>query len=226
MKKDTLRAAVIGALLLIVYHLIAFLIPFVKTGTFWVSYGFTLAAFGVMAVSVYIAFIRKPDAKSRFYGFPVARVGVLYALAQLVLGLITMALGLWIPAWVAVLVFAVGLCAAVAGLISMDAVVEQIHAQDAAIRANVALMRSLQSKMRQIAAQTEDVAVRALAEELQYSDPVSNAALESIEQELSGAVDELQAAVVDGDAAAVSQLCCRTSALLAERNRLCKLNKN
>ena len=42
---------------------------------------------------------------------------------------------------------------------------------------------------------------------------------------LSAAVDELQAAYVDGDSDAVAQLCRKASALLAERNRLCKLNK-
>ena len=43
--------------------------------------------------------------------------------------------------------------------------------------------------------------------------------------DLTAAVDELQAAVVDGDNAAAKQLCVKVEAALAERNRLCKLNK-
>ena len=38
-------------------------------------------------------------------------------------------------------------------------------------------------------------------------------------------LSELQAAVVDGDAAAVTDLCRRVTARISERNRLCKLNK-
>ena len=38
-------------------------------------------------------------------------------------------------------------------------------------------------------------------------------------------LSELQAAVVDGDADSICDLCRRISAHLAERNRLCRLNK-
>lgn len=46
-----------------------------------------------------------------------------------------------------------------------------------------------------------------------------------IERELSAAVDELQSAIVDGDAENIPALARKASASLAERNRLCKLNK-
>ena len=44
-------------------------------------------------------------------------------------------------------------------------------------------------------------------------------------EKLSVAVDELQSAIVDGDSNATKQLCRKASGVLAERNRLCKLNK-
>ena len=72
MKKDAVRGVVVLGVLLVLYILIAFLIPFVHTATFWVSFVFTLIAFGVVAASIYIAFVKNPDAKSRFYGFPIA----------------------------------------------------------------------------------------------------------------------------------------------------------
>ena len=65
-----------------------------------------------------------------------------------------------------------------------------------------------------------------LAEDLGYSDPVGSAALEETERDLSALVDELQSAVADGDSEATRQLCRRASAVLAERNRLCKLSKH
>lgn len=230
MKKNTMRAGIGLGVLLILYILIAFLIPFVKTAVFWVSFVFTLIAFGVVAVSIYIAFIRNPSAKSKFYGFPIAKIGVMYGAAQLLAGLIFMALGLWIPVWAAVLVYAIALGAAVIGLVSADAVVEEIHSQDGKLQKNVALMRALQSKLNQMAPQCDDPdaasAVKKFAEELRYSDPVSSDALAEIERDLSAAVDELQSAVIDGDSAAVRQLCRKASSVLAERNRLCKLNKH
>lgn len=226
MKKDTFRWIGSLGVLLVLYVLVAFLIPFVHTATFWVSFVFTLIAFGVVGAAFYIAFIKNPDAKSRFYGFPIAKIGAIYGLVQLIAGMLFMALAALVPAWVAVLVYAIALGPAVIGLISAEAVAEEIHNQDAKLKKNVSLMRSLQSKVNQMAAQSEDAAIKALAEEFRYSDPVSSDAIADAETDLAAAVDELQSAYVDGDSEAVAKLCRKASALLAERNRLCKLNKN
>lgn len=226
MKKDTIRAVVVAVVALVIYNLISFVIPFAHTVAFWISYGFTLAAFAVVCASIYIAFIKNPDAKSRFYGFPIARIGVIYGIAQLAVSLLVMALGMWIPWWIPVLVFAIGLGAAVIGLVSAEVVVEEIQTQDVKLKKDVTLMRSLQSKVSQMAAQTDNAAIKALAEELRYSDPVSSDAISEAEADLTATIDELQSAYVDGDTDAVLQLCRKAAALLAERNRLCKLNKN
>lgn len=221
-----MRGIVGLGVLLVLYILVAFLIPFVHTAVFWVSFVFTLIAFAVVAASIYIAFIKNPDAKSRFYGFPIAKIGVIYGAVQLLAGILFMALAAIVPAWVAVLVYAIALGAAVIGLISAETVVEEIHIQDAKLKKDVSLMRSLQSKVNQIAAQSENAEIKALAEEFRYSDPVSNDAIADAEADLAAVVDELQSAYVDGDSEAVAKLCRKVSALLAERNRLCKLNKN
>lgn len=225
MKKDTIRAIVVAVILLVVYHLIIFLIPFAQTPQFWISYSFSLAAFAVVAGAIYIAFLKKPDAKSKFYGFPIARVGTIYGLLQFAVSLIVMALGVIFPWWLAVLLYSVGFGAAVIGLVSVEAVVDQIQIQDEKLKRQTAHMRALQSKLGQLAAQWDDPAIRALAEEFRYSDPVSSDALAEVEADLSAVVDELQAAVVDGDGAIIAELCQKASGLLTERNRQCKLNK-
>jgi len=229
MKRDQMRGVIVGAVLLVLYILIAFLIPFVHTAVFWVSFLFTLVAFALAAVALYTAFLKKPDARSRFYGFPIARIGVVYWLIQLILGLVFMALGQWIPVWAAVLVYAIALGAAVVGLISADAVTDEIHVQDRRLKEDVTLMRTLQSRLNQMAAQCQRpddaTAVGKLAEELRYSDPVSKEALKDAEADLRAAVDELEQAVVENSGDAIRQLCKKASTLLAERNRLCKLNK-
>lgn len=226
MDKNWKRGAVCLGVLLALYLLMAFLIPFVKTAVFWFSFAFTLIAFCVTAYALYTAFLKKPDARSRFYGFPIARIGVLYGGVQLAAGLLFMALGKWIPAWLAVLVYAALLGAAVIGLVSADAVVETIHTQDRKLKKDVAFMRSLQSKANQMAAQCNLPEVQQFCENIRYSDPVSSEALAEIERDLSAAVDDLQTAIVDGDKGVISQLAQKADTLLSERNRVCKLNKN
>ena len=225
MKKDFVRSTICLGVLLVLYILLAFLIPFVKTTVFWFSFAFTLIAFCVTAYALYTAFLKKPDARSRFYGFPIARIGVIYGGGQLAVGLLFMALGKWIPAWLAVLVYAAMLGATVIGLVSADAVVETIHTQDGKLKKNVAFMRVLQSKANQMAAQSSLPEVKRFSEDVRYSDPVSSDALAEIERDLSAAVEELQSAIVDGDNGAALQLVKKADNLLKERNRLCKLNK-
>ena len=225
MKKDFVRSALCLGVLLMLYILLAFLIPFVKTAVFWFSFAFTLIAFGVKAYALYTAFLKKPDARSRFYGFPIARIGVIYGGGQLAVGLLFMALGKWIPAWLAVVVYAALLGAAIIGLVSADAVVETIHTQDRKLKKDVAFMRSLQSKANQMAAQCHLPEVQQFCENVRYSDPVSSEALAEIEGALSAVAGDLQAAIVEGNNGRTCQLAQKADNLLCERNRLCKLNK-
>lgn len=229
MNKNMLRGVVCLSILLVLYLLVAFLIPFAHTAVFWVSLVFTLIAFGMTAFAFYIAFLRHPDAKSRFYGFPIARLGTIYGVIQLILGLLFMALGTIVPVWLAVLVYAILLGAAAIGLISAEAVVEHIQTQDVKLKKDVALMQALQAKLQQIVVQCdgsdETRDVQNLADELRFSDPVSSDTTRETETDLNALTDELQKAVLDGDTLAAKDLCKRCIALLSERNRLCKLGK-
>ena len=230
MKKDTIRLLIIALVVLIAYNFAVFMIPCYKTTTFWISWVFTLLSFGVSGYGIYTGLIKNTDAKSRFYGFPIARIGVIYLVAQIAVGGVFMALGHLLPWWLATVLFTIGLALAVIGLVSAEAVVEQIQQQDDKLKKSVSVMRGLQSKVRTMASQCEDpeaaAAVSAFAEEMRYSDPVSTDAIADADNELSAAVDVLQAAIVEGNSETIQIACRKAAAALAERNRLCKLNKN
>ena len=168
--------------------------------------------------------VKQPVHKPLFMASPLPE-SVIYGGGQLAASLLLMVLGKWTPAWLAVLVYAAMLGAAVIGLVSADAVVETIHVKDQKLKKDVAFMRSLQSKTHQLAAQCDSAEVKAFCENVRYSDPVSSEALAEIERDLSAAVDDLQAAVVDGDSGVICQLARKADTLLSERNRVSKLNK-
>lgn len=226
MKKDTLRLIIIGLVVLIAYNFAVFMIPCLKTPVFWISWGYSLLSFAVGGYGIYSGLIKKTDVKSRFYGFPIARIGVIYLVAQVAVGGVFMALGHILPWWLAVVLFTIGLALALIGLVSAEAVVEQIQVQDEKLKKNVSVMRGLQSKVNSMAAQCDEPAVKKLAEDFRYSDPVSSEAIADAELDLAAAVDALQAAIVDGNADEINKLCRKASAALDERNRLCKLNKS
>lgn len=225
MKKDMIRASILAFVIFVLYNLIVFVIPFAHTVAFWISYGFTLVAYVVVAASIYFAFIKHPGSQSRFYRFPIARLGVIYGGAQVIVSFLVMTIAFWIPWWIPIIIYAIGLGATIIGLVSAEVVVAEIQSQDVKLKKDVSLMRVLQSKISQIAVQTENKNIKSLAEEFRYSDPVSSDAIAEFEADLAAVIDQLQAAFVEGDDEAVSQLCQRAAGILSERNRLCKLSK-
>lgn len=228
MSKNKLRFYIVLAILFVVLSVIAFVLPFQKTATFWLSYAFAAVAIAVQIYAYPKAF-DGPTVKSKFYGFPLARVSTIYLIAQLVLSLIFMVASKWVPAWIPVVLFTLLLGAAAIGFIAAEGVRDEVERQDVVHKANVTTMRALQSKAVFVASQCEDAetkkALDAFAEALRFSDPVSSDALTDIEENLTGLVEELGNAVLDKDFEAARSLCAKASTLLADRNRMCKLNK-
>ena len=229
MKKSVIRTVVVLAILFVVFTVIAFAAPFAHTAVFWMSYGFFVVAVAAQGFTAHAAFAGQASLRSKFYGFPIVKVGFLYLVGQTALSLICMILAAVAPARVVLILDVVALGAAVIGFISTDAMREEIQRQDTALKKDVSAMRALQSSVRMLVGQCDDpqtaADIRRLSEALQYSDPVSSDALTEIEAELASMVAELQKAVVDRAFDAARELCKKTAAMLEERNRLCKLHK-
>jgi hypothetical protein len=230
MKKNDIRGATVLTIVAVVYILAALLIPFHKNhAVYWIAFLFGLVAIGAQAYVMKTVFLDGKSVKSKFYGFPIARIGVMYLVTQVVLSFLFMGLSAVVPAWVAVLLFVILLAVAAIGFIAADAVREEIEKQDVKLKKDTATMQNLISQAKSLVGLCENVAMTEAVQELsnsfRYSDPVSSPALKDIEQELTVALEELQRAVVSGDVEGTLSLCKRTENTLAERNRLCKLGK-
>lgn len=229
MKKSNIRFGIIIGILLIIYNLLVFVIPFEKNSIFWLSYGFTLDAFVIAAVSLVIAFRSGKEITSKFYGFPIAKVGLIYLLVQVILCFVFMGLSKWIPISVGVIVYAVALGFAVIGLVVTDTVRDYIESQDIKLKAEISVMRLAQAEVNKMVSICDDaesaVMIKAFAEELKYSDPVSSAATADIEKRLCEIIEELDRILVADDKTTFRQLCKEATIMLNERNRLCKQYK-
>lgn len=227
--KNTVRGTIILGIALAAWLVIVLAVPFVKNAAYWLSFVFTLLAFAAQLYVFKISFRNGESVRSKFYGFPIARIGVLYLAVQLVLGLLVMALAKWIPAWIGVILFVITLAVAAVGCIAADMMRDEVERQDAQLKKNVSPMRAMQSKANALVNQCDAPALKneleKLAEDFRFSDPVSSEALADIEASLSACLDELQRSLTDGDLDSAAVLCRRAAATLTERNRLCKLNK-
>ena len=231
LNKNQIRSIVTVVVIFAVYNVLAFVLPFKHTGLFWIGYSFGLVSIIVSMMILALAFGKNGTAKSSFYGFPIARIGVLYSAVQVPLSFLAMALAgiAGIPLWPFVLVFILILGAAVLGTVATDATRDEIVRQDIKLAKDVSAIRALRSLGNSLVAQcTDDEAkkeLKKLSDMLNYCDPVSNDATVAAETELKAVMDEIQQAIVDDDVTSVVLLCKKAEAILAERNRLCKLNK-
>lgn len=228
MSKNKTRFYIVLAILFAILTVIAFALPLQKSATFWLSYVFAVIAIAVQIYAYPKAFEGK-SVRSKFYGFPIARVTTIYLTAQIVLSLLFMILGKWIPAWLAIIIFILLLGAAAIGFISAEAMRDEVERQDTWHKESTTTMRDLQSKTIMLSSQCEDPTIKQqlehLAELFRFSDPVTSEAIIDVERTLSATVDDLQSAILDHDNESIVSLCAKVESELSERNRLCKLNK-
>ncbi|MCQ2496026.1 MAG: signal peptidase complex subunit 1 family protein [Lachnospiraceae bacterium] len=231
MNKNRNRGFAILAIIIVIFSVIAFVVPFSKNSGFWCSYIFGVIAV-LMQLYVFRVAFRDEDAKSRFYGFPIAKIGFIYLVVQLAVSLAGMLLSTFVsafPNWIIIVLNIIILGAAAIGCITAETMRDEVEKQDIKLKKDVSVMRDLRSVISSVASTCEDSAVKknldALAEEFRYSDPVSNEATEEIERDMMAVANEMQAAVAAGHPEKITALCRDLKGMLAERNRVCKVSK-
>ena len=228
MTKNTTRGILTLVIVLAVFSVIAFVIPFPKNTVFWIAY-----ACGVFAILFQLYIFRssfgKADARSRFYGFPIARLGIYYLVIQLAVSVIEIALSKFLPTWTVIVINVLILAAALIGCITAETMREEIAAQDTRLKKNVSNMRELQSLTAALSNQTSDAelkkSLQKLADEFRYSDPLTSEKTKELEMDMRSQIGDLQQAITDGDINGTKSLCEKLQDCLRERNRICALNK-
>ena len=228
MKKNTKRGMLTIAVLLAIFSVIAFVIPGPKSLKFWFAY-----ASGVFAIlfQLYILKISlgKEDAKSRFYGFPIARLGFYYLIIQLIVSIAEIATAQFVPGWVFVVINVIIFCIALIGCITTETMRDEIVRQDDSLKQDVSNMRELQSISATLVDQANDAELKAslkkLADEFRYSDPKTSEKTSELEADMKSSLGDLQQAIAEGDIAGAKALCEKLAGCLRERNRICSVNK-
>lgn len=222
MKKNSTKGYVILGVLFALVSIIAFAVPTVKTSTFWIVYVFTAAAFAAQIGIWKTALGKEETLKSKFLGFPVVHIGIVYAILQVTVFAIFMFVPT-LPAWSAIVV-----CSVIAGvsavcMIPADAGRNEIERVEAKVQKKVFYIRELQSDIELLAGNESNADVKTaltqLAEKIRFSDPMSNEQLADLENKISAKVMELKTATN------TMEIITELNSLLDERNKKCKILK-
>lgn len=229
MSKNGIRGYVVLAIVFVVFSVISFVVPFTKNSVFWNAYIFAIIAIAYQIYVFRISFSGQESVKSKFYGFPIAKIGVVYLVTQLVVSLVEMATAKIFLNWMALILNVVLLAITVVGCIAADVMRDEIVRQDTVLKEEVGNMRALQSLSASLVGLCQEAELKkelqSLADEFKYSDPVSSEDTKEMETELKFLVNEIQRAIVDGDIQSAKSFAVRVKSGLAERNRICKLGK-
>ena len=222
MKKNSTKGYIILGILFALVSIIAFAVPTSKTATFWIAYVFTAAAFAAQIGIWKTALGKEETLKSKFLGFPVVHIGIVYAAIQVIAFAVFMFVPT-LPAWSAIVVCSVIASVSAVCMISADAGRNEIERVEAKVQKNVFYIRELQADIELLADNESDAAVKTaltqLAEKIRYSDPMSNEQLADLENKISTKVAELKTA------SSKLEIITELNSLLDERNKKCKILK-
>lgn len=229
--KKSKSVIAVYAILLVVYVIAFLIIPFNKIAASWISFAFTIIAIASSLLVFNFAFNAKETLVSKIYGYPIFRIGAVYALAQLAVGIIICAVAAFVsvPYWFALLLSIILLGAAAIGVIVTDNTRDLVEHVDEATVANAEKLTHFQIVIAGIVDCCEDVALKTelkkLDEAFRFSDPVSNAHTKESEEKLGTLLDELKVFVENNNSNEVTAHIKKISYVLAERNRICKATK-
>lgn len=222
MKKNSTKGYVLLGIFFALVSIIAFAVPTAKTATFWIAYVFTAAAFAAQIGIWKTALGKEGTLKSKFLGFPIVHIGIIYAIIQ-VIAFAVFLFAPTLPTWSAIVV-----CPIIAGLsavcmISADAGRNEIERVEAKVQNKVFYVREMQADIELLADNESDVAVKTalthLAEKIRFSDPMSNEQLADLENKISIKAAELKTA------SSKLEIITELNSLLDERNKKCKILK-
>lgn len=222
MKKNSIKGYLVLGILFALVSIITFAVPTSKTTTFWIAYVFTAATFAAQIGIWKTALGKEETLKSKFLGFPIVHIGIVYAVIQVIAFAVFMFVPT-LPAWSAIVV-----CSIIAGvsavcIISAGAGRNEIERVEANVQKKGFYIRELQADV-ELLADNETVAdlktaLMQLAEKIRFSDPMSSEQLMDLENKISTKVAELK------NASNKLEIITELNSLLDERNKKCKILK-
>jgi hypothetical protein len=232
MKKTFNFYAILWAVLLVLFNVIAFVSvgwagQEKYTASFWIGYIFISLSFVGNLICARQAF--KADTLQKlFYGISVAYASYVGLVLSFVFGGLCMLISP-LPYWVGVILCAIVLTVQILSVLKAQAAVELVTKTDAKIKTQTFFIKSLTIDADTLMAQAKSEAVKAecrkVYEAVRYSDPMSNAALATVEGQITVKFAELSEAVKTDDIEKTVELAKEVLILVGDRNKKCKLLK-
>ncbi len=195
--------------------------------SFWIGYVFITLSFIGQIVCAYFA-LEGDDIKKTFYNASLITTSYTGLITSFVFGGLCMIISS-IPYWVGIILCAIVLVFNIIALIKASVAVDIVSGIDDKVKAKVLFIKSLTVDAENLIAcaksERSKTECKKIYEAFQYSDPISNEILASVETEIAIKFSNLSDAVVTDDLEAVCSLANELMILIDKRNKKCKVLK-
>lgn len=192
---------------------------------FWFSYGFTMLAF-VLQIAVILTGRFESGVESVFFGIPLVSVSLFYFIIATILSLAFMMLvsfGVAVPFMLMLVLECVVLGVYAIALIMSLSHKDVVVAIDQNIKKNVFAIRTLVTDVESLAESVEDGALKIklnrLAEDIRYSDPMTNDVVAELDLQMKDAIAELEVYVSEQDYSNAEAKIRQAQLLISKRNK-------
>lgn len=232
MKKKSGLYIVIWFVLLALFNVIAFVsVGWIGqekyTDSFWIGYAFITASFVGQLICSFVAF-KADSAKKQFYRISLIKTSYAGLIASFVVGGLCMLISP-LPYWIGILVCAIVLATNAISVAMARAAVDEVERIDKKVKTQTFFIKSLtvdaDTLMARAKSEVAKAECRKVYEAVRYSDPMSDDALSSVENQITVKFAELSEAIKIDDANKVIEIANEVVILVGERNKKCRLLK-
>lgn len=232
LKSMVIKAISIGFVCLAAYNAVLFALCGFENhgGAFWSSYTFMMLGFVSLTISALLLKFRQYQPKDWLLGYPIFKHCTIYIALELAVSILFVALDYkqcpWAIAFaVQLILFSVHLVFVISCFLAK----EKIEEVTTKVKESTSFFKFLKIDAETVAENSSDENVKAaflkLADEIHYSDYVSNPALENLEKQISDLINESNVCVSVNDNETALKNCKKAMILLSERNKKCQALK-
>ena len=222
---------IIYSIATIVFLILTIGIPFAKPAASWMMFAFSIVSLAGGCGITLFAFSKSEELKSKFYGYPVFRIGSLYTIIQLALTVLIYLIGAFvnIPYWVGLVLSVLVAGLASIGVITVDNARDYVEETEEKIVFATKTIKKFNVDIADVLGMCKDEAaylpLKKLVERFKYSDIVSNDETAAIEEKIKLEIEELRAIISSEETDKIIAKIDVISNLLSTRNALCEQGK-
>ena len=219
------QITLISLISFVIYNIIIFLIPSIKSTTFWVACIFSNLSIIITSL-VILGALDEQGIKKKFNSMPIVYVALTYVILQLIIGMVEIYHPINYRYSILINVILLGFC--IIGLLIVNAGKKEIERVNEKVEEKVFFIKELQADIEtfvdKITDENTKEELNLLVDTIKYSDPMSHSQLSSLENQIVIKVKNLTQTLDNNEN--VKQICGELQQLFAERNRKAKIYKN